>query len=60
MVESVRSSKPSYSLDEFVNIDTDNAGLGGLYPVPLYVRCFRALGVKTRGELDELCKRRYA
>lgn len=30
-----------------------------IFPVPEYVRCYLAVGVKTRAELDEFCKLRY-
>ena len=62
MIERARSSRPSYTADEFINADRlkERTGLYQLYPVQEYVRCFRALGVKNREELGELCKRRYA
>ena len=30
------------------------------YPMEDYVCCFRVVGVKDRGELNSLCKQRYA
>ena len=62
MVERARASRSSYTLQQFVNADRrkENAGIYLLYPVQEYVRCFRALGVRDRAELETLCKRRYA
>ena len=61
-VERARSSRHSYTLEQFINADRlkENAGMYQLYPVQDYVRCFRALGLKDRDELYALCKRRYA
>ena len=61
MVQRGKASRASYSLEQFLNTDRrkENAGLYCLYPVQDYVRCFRALGVKNRDKLDELCRRRY-
>ena len=60
-VERARASRSSYSLEEFVNTDKrkDDGGMCWFYPMEDYARCFRAVGVKDRGELDSLCKRRY-
>ena len=60
-VERARASRSSYTLEEFVNTDREeNGGIYWSYPVHDYVRCFRAVGAKDRGELDSLCKRRHA
>ena len=61
MVDRVRSSRSSYTIEEFISSDRlqDGTGMIHLYPVQDYVRCFRALGVKDREELYALCKRRY-
>ena len=66
MVEEVRTSRKSYTLEQFLNVDTrkknEEGGverLGGLYqlfPVDCYEHCFRALGVKDREGLTALYK----
>lgn len=62
MVQRARASRTSYSLEQFLNSDrrAEKSGVYWLYPVQDYVRCFRALDVKDRDGLDELCKRHYA
>ena len=59
-IERVRAARPLYTLEQFVNMDTANAGLFQLIPMHYYVRCFRALGTNNREEFDALCKRRLA
>ena len=60
-VARARSSKDGYTIHQFISTDRikENAGLVLLYPVREYVRCFRALGVKNKEELDQLCKQHY-
>ena len=60
-VERARASRSSYTLDQFLSSDAlkGSGGLCGMYPVQDYVRCFRALGVRDRAELEELCRRHY-
>lgn len=60
-VQKARASRDSYSIHEFINSDRlkEGTGLCVLYPVQEYVRCFRALVVKNREELDKLLQRHY-
>ena len=60
-VKKARTSRESFSIKEFISPERmkENAGLYLLYPVPAYVSCFKALGIKDREELGQLCKTRY-
>ena len=60
-VKRARASRSSYTLDQFLSTDArkESGGLACTFLVPDYVRCFRALGVRDRAELEELCGRHY-
>ena len=45
-------------LDEFLNVDCE-VGMSGLIPMLNYLYCLKAVGVKTRAELEEMWKGYY-
>ena len=54
MIAKTKTSSHRSRLDSFLNRDSREHGLLGLYPVGAYYSCFLAAGVKTRKELEEL------
>lgn len=52
--------KAASDVYEFINTRNVAAGILKLFIMPLYIECFKSVGVKTRAELEELWTKQYS
>ena len=45
---------------EFLSTENVSAGIRKLFVMPLYIECFKSLGIQTRAQLEELWRKSYS